>query len=751
MDASSTETAERALSHIGKTGGVGDNHQAGIYWLTSLDQPWMLVIDNADDPLVDYSRFLPGGKNGHILMTSRLQDSRIHATVGYHEIRSMGEEDAVTLLLRAAYEENTADTRMTARPIVQVLGYLPLALTQAGASIRQRICTLGNYLNLYKSHASELMGHPCVQGSDSYGLSIFATWDVTVRRIEKQSSRTAKDAIEILQILAFMHFDQVPISIFERAWSNIIKGSTILPPRSLVHRFSEQCLNLPVFASKITSLLPVWITCRQERLPKIILRPGTSWDSICFRAALAMLENHSLIYRGMNEEETYSMHPMVHSWARERLQPHERLAWSDMTTNTIAASITTHLEPKQQQPYRISLVSHITACLRRDCAKTLLNGIESDYQISISTEFARIYSEGGGWKEASALQERIMLIYKSEHPSHEYRAFDIMIALADTYWNLDRIGKSLQLLHEAVQVVTSTLGPYDPRTLSAMDKLAGTLWLCGRRAEAKNISEVTVDRLSKVLSPDHPYTLDAMDTLGRTLMHLNQAQKAAKLHDKVLDKRMDRLGPSHPDTLMAMANLGMSYHSLKDFGRAEELLSTVFHERSRVLGAEHAYTLWAINDLAKIRCDRGYPIEAEGMLTEILPIVTRTLGEDHVGMSMTKYNLAMTYYAQERWADGRRLLLEIIEIQKKKMPAEHPDRIASALELARGTRNLGHAEEAKEMLKEIIDLSVVVHGPDDTRTLKAMGRLSSVYIAQGDLEEAEKMDVMLRNAPSLVR
>ena len=749
MDASSKQTAELALSHIGKTGGVGDTHQAGLYWLTSLDQPWMLVIDNADDPLVDYSQFLPRGKKGHILMTSRLLDCRIHATVGYHEFRGMDEEDAVILLLRAAYEEDTEDTRMTARPIVQALGSLPLALTQAGASIRQRICTLGNYLRLYESHASELMEHRCVQGSDSNGLSIFTTWDVTVRRIEKQSSRTAKDAIQILQILAFMHFDQVPVSIFERAWSNTNHGSAILPPRSLALKFCEQCSNLPVSTNTIRKLLPSWITCRQERLPEIILRPGTSWNSVRFRAALAMLENHSLVYRSMSNEETYSMHPMVHSWARERLQPHDRLAWSDITANTIAASIATHLDPKQQ-PYRISLIPHITACLRRDCAKSLVKGIESNYQISISSKFARTYCEGGVWKEASALQERIMQIYKYGNSPHDFRAFDTMIALADTYWNLDQIGKSLQLLHEAVQVVTSTLGPYDPRTLKATDKLAGTLWLCGRRAEAKSLSEVTVERLSRVLSTDHPYTLDAMDTLGRTLMHLNQAREAAKLHEKVLDKRTDRLGQSHPDTLMAMANLGMSYHGLGDFTQAEEFLSTVLHERSRVLGAEHAYTLWAINDLAKIRCARGYPIEAEGMLTEMLPIVTRTLGEDHVGMSMTKYNLATSYYAQERWADGRRLLLEIIEIQKKKMPAEHPDRIATALELARGTRHLGHAEEAKEMLKGIIDLSAAVHGPEDTRTLKAMGRLSSIYIAQGNLVEAEKIDAILRKAPSLI-
>ena len=707
----------------------------------------MLVIDNADDASIDYSRFFPAGEKGHILITSRLQDCKIHATVGSHEFRNMEEEDAITLLLRAAYEDVEAvDARRAARPIVQTLGYLPLALTQAGASIRQKICTLQDYLHVYDSHVCELLKLRPIQSSDSYQYSIYTTWEVTVRRIEAESSENAVDAIQILQTLAFLHFQLLPISLFERAWNNIRRWQESLPPETIGLRIVENCARLPLLAAYPQNLLSTFFGNRQRRLPAILLRSGESWDSFRFREALVMLEKHSLIYRDSGEEETYSMHPMVHSWARDRLDVEDQRVWCDLATNTLACSIVSAFEPSEHQ-YRIALIPHITASLKRKYSRTLMKGMESDYQISVSLKFAGVYAEGGNWKEASQMQERIIKIRKSvAGNSLSSDTLDTMIALADSYWNLDQIVKSLQLLSEVVETSRTTLGAQDIKTLRAMDKLAGTMWLCGRRAKAKELSDFAVHSLREILSLDHPYTLDAMDTLGRTLMHMEHAREAAALHAEVLKYRERRLGLSHPETLMAMANLGMSNHALKKFEQAEELLYTVRHERSRILGEEHAYTLWAINDLAKIRCDRGYPMEAEMMLTEIIPTVIRTLGEDHIGMSMTKYNLAHSYIAQQRWADAGRLIREIIEIQKRKMPAEHPDRIASAMELARITKALGQMEEAKFMFKDIIAVSRMVHGPRDSRTRKAMGQLAAIFIAQENTAEADAIEAELRDS-----
>ena len=469
VDASSIETAERALSHIGKTGGLGENHQAGIYWLSGLDMPWMLVIDNADDASIDYSRFFPAGDKGNILMTSRLQDCKIHATVGHHEFRNMEEEDAITLLLRAAYEDVEAvDARKAARPIVQALGYLPLALTQAGASIRQRICSLDDYLHIYDSHVCDLMKLRPIQSSDSYQYSIYTTWEVTVRRIEDESSEKAIDAIQILQILAFLHFQLLPISLFEKAWNNIRRWQKSIPPEPIGSKIVEKCARRPLFADYPQKLFCMLFGNRQRRLPAILLGSNSSWDSFRFREALVMLEKHSLIYRDSGEEETFSMHPMVHSWARDRLGAKDQQLWSDLAVNTLACSIVSDPEPSQHQ-YRIALIPHITASLNRKHSRTLIKGMESDYQISVSSKFSSVYAEGGNWREASQIQERIVKIRKSVvGDSLSSDTLDIMIALADSYWNLDQIVKSLQLLSEVVETSRTTLGAQDIKTLRAI-------------------------------------------------------------------------------------------------------------------------------------------------------------------------------------------------------------------------------------------------------------------------------------------
>ena len=741
VDASSVETAESALSAIGKLGGLGESHQAGVYWLAQLKLPWLLVIDNADDPKVDYSRFFPGGDWGHIIITSRLHDCKVYATVGSYEFRNMDEEDAILILLKTSGEDTEAEgTRRAAKTIVKALGYLPLAITQAGASIKQDVCSLENYLERYEEHRSELMKRKVVQNSDSYHHSIFATYEITVQRLKSEDSRDSTDAMEILQVLAFLHFQRIPASMFEKAWENTKRWPEVMPPKTAAMKFSEFLGYRAGEETGKPSPYLSYLIDTQSRLPGMLCESRRKWNDYRFREAVRVLENHSLVYRDCGEEVTFSMHPIVQAWARDRLPGKDRRNWSDIAANTLSASIAPNLDPTSK-PYRISLVPHINANMKGESACTILQGRTTKFQVQKATQFASVYSEAGYWKEASRLQQLIIDAYKHGGPHSVPALLDVTMGLAHSCWNLDEVVRSLQLLSSVVKQSEGSLGEDDIRTLRAKDKLAETLWLIGKRQEARKLSEDAVEKLKHILGPTHPYTLDAMDNLGRTYLHLGRASEAKQLHYKVLDSRDRMLGLSHPDTLMTMQNLGMSFHALKDLDQAEGLLDVVFFERSRVLGDEHAYTLWAINDLAKIRCDQGRPEEAEAMLTGILEIVTRTLGNEHIGMCMTKQNLIRAYNAQQRWTDALATTTELTAIQSKKMPPEHPDRIVSAGELAKITKHLGRLDEAQGMFIKVVELSTKVHGLEDYRTQNALGQLSAVYIAQGKFEEAAALDM----------
>jgi hypothetical protein len=64
-------------------------------------------------------------------------DCKIHAIVGSCELREMNLDKAVTLFLKATGVEDAADKvlRKIAAPIVKILGYLALALVQAGTYV----------------------------------------------------------------------------------------------------------------------------------------------------------------------------------------------------------------------------------------------------------------------------------------------------------------------------------------------------------------------------------------------------------------------------------------------------------------------------------------------------------------------------------------------------------------------------------------------------------------------------------------
>lgn len=281
VDASSVENAERALSEIGQLGGMGETCLAGIYWLTGLEMPWLLVIDNADDPNVDYARFFPAGDRGHILVTSRNPDCRIHATIGSYEFKEMDPEDAITLLLKAAEIKDVTDreNRERARPMANALGHLPLALIQAGASIRHNICSLEDYLEIYSSRRSQIISNQPIQGADHYQYTIYTTWEVSFKMIEDQASEVAMDAIHILHIFAFLHFDQVSATVFEKAWNNMQGSNKSEPSQSVAHRLFASFPFSGAFATMFKRPYASNISCDTSELPPLLQRERDGIDT----------------------------------------------------------------------------------------------------------------------------------------------------------------------------------------------------------------------------------------------------------------------------------------------------------------------------------------------------------------------------------------------------------------------------------------------------------------------------------------
>ncbi|KAI9762272.1 MAG: hypothetical protein M1835_008046, partial [Candelina submexicana] len=731
IDASSTRNAEEGFSKIAQIGKFGKSCDDGKHWLTSLEMSWMLVIDNADDPSIDVSRFFPSGDRGHILVTSRNKECRYHQTVGYEELKELNHEEAITLLLRAA-EKDFKDPkhRDLARPIVKTLGHLPLALDQAGATIRQGICTLKSYLPLYHRHRRQIMGTRSIQGGEQYRYTVYSTWEVSFEMIRKLEKPAAIDACEILQLFSFLHFQQVPAKMLQKAWENSRRTRTALPARSFLTRLLD-------------SFRRDTITRSHLQLLRIMHQDGQNWDIIRFQSALSILAQFSLITQDAEDDGDitpiggdfiakgkYSMHPLVHFWARDRLEKAHQKTWFALAACTLADSIVSTTDAAEYA-YRRSLVPHIDALVNGEHAKPLVHPGTSDNELQRAFKLGRVYHEGGRWESARKLLEEVVDARTTRLGSEHSETLEAMTCLGETYWNSGFNAKAAEMQRQVLNTRIRLLGPSDAETLVAMDKLADTLWLCGEMTEAEELGAKAKNGMDSTFGPMDIRTLTATLNLARVYKHTDRSGRALELQSRVRAVCEDEYGLEHPLTLRAKMEVGVSYNDLRRHDEAEVLLKSVLQARERIDGPEHAYTLWTANDLSKVYCAQGRAVEAEVLLADVLEKATRTLGRDHVGTRMTLSNVARAYSGQGRWSEAGAILNDLNNIISRKIQTGevdplHPDRVAILIALARNHVHQRRLIEAEKFLLEAFQLTERKLGPENPRTLKLKSQIDDV-------------------------
>jgi tetratricopeptide (TPR) repeat protein len=186
-------------------------------WLERSEQPWLLICDNADDPLL-VAPYLPRSGNGSILLTTR--DQAVSAFAAPLPVEALSEPEGIALLLKRAQRTDTTSEseQQAARRIVQALAAFPLALDQAGASIEETGCPLAEYLPLYQSQRAALLARRGKQAS-RYPDSGATTRAISFQEVE-QAGPVAAD---LLRLCAFLDPDQIPEEL-------ISEGAAHWPP-----------------------------------------------------------------------------------------------------------------------------------------------------------------------------------------------------------------------------------------------------------------------------------------------------------------------------------------------------------------------------------------------------------------------------------------------------------------------------------------------------------------------------------------
>jgi tetratricopeptide (TPR) repeat protein len=171
---------------------------------------WLLIFDDVNK-YEEIAHFLPDG-GGHIIITSRNRNWPSKFIV--HPIDVMTEQDATALVKVLLRKDMDAEELQAAKALSKSLGFLPLALAQAGSYIQQNQMTIVEYLDIYKKYELKLLTEDTLP-EGSHSRTIAVTWNVTLDAIAKKSeaNHTVSLALELLQVCSYLSQEKIPEAV----------------------------------------------------------------------------------------------------------------------------------------------------------------------------------------------------------------------------------------------------------------------------------------------------------------------------------------------------------------------------------------------------------------------------------------------------------------------------------------------------------------------------------------------------------
>ncbi|KAK4985880.1 hypothetical protein LTR50_005669 [Elasticomyces elasticus] len=523
---------------IGPVGEPVKTFDKAKYVLANVDQRWLLILDNADDPTFDYENYFPSGNRGAIIMTSRSPECHRHATEGWKALSGLGEDESQHLLLKAAKipESDWAASEESAKEIAKSLGWHPLAIIHAGAYIARR-CPLNQYMAEYNRQRLRLMRFFPKQAQSRHG-SVYATFEASAQFLEALADEGPSDALQLLCMLSMLGYTNLPVDIFKAAWC----GARLVYNEASDYEEEND--------SDVGRLDP-W---HGHQLPVFVGVQNEEWDSSRLSEAIYLLSSLSLVTKSTGGGATFlSMHPLTHAWAKERQEDKIKLrqVWVSVGCLIVLSAYDKRIWLQHGKELRPHLHAYLDLIMR------------DDVHTSHSLMIVRILYRCG------------LLLYQMRDDSRLSELMDFV--LKEPKLELQTVDLDSSPLHrlQAVNLLTS-----------------------GEVRLAIEVFEQVVEAQEEKLAEGHPSRHASQQELAIAYLYDYQADKAIELFEHIVELQKEKLAEDHPHRLTSQHGLALAYRSDNQVDKAVELLEQVVKVREEELAEDHPDRLASQHELA---------------------------------------------------------------------------------------------------------------------------------------------------------
>ncbi|KAI6824977.1 hypothetical protein KC332_g6204 [Hortaea werneckii] len=656
---------------------------------------WILVLDNVDDASFLFDKrdendknarvrmaYLPPCAHGSTLITSRSRAAaaRLADECNIVVVNRMGEAAALALLEKKLGQSPAVEDM---QKLADALGYMPLALAQAGAYIKQRgsSYSIGHYLTRFKkSEKSQTRlltsGSKELRRDEEAQDSIILTWQISFDTIRA----TRPSAADLLSLMSMYNYQGIP----------------------------ENLLRTRRSGTKPSARPPLGPNDARSDIDE---SPSASDDEDLeedeFRDDISTLENFLFISTTFSNV-AFEMHPLLQLAARVWLRSHELYQeWARKAIEQLDEALPNgdyenwgrcdELYPHVQSTLGLQLDDR-EASLRR---------------ATIQYKAAWFDSTRGLWSKAKELAASCHNMRRKTlglEDKETLKAQDFYAGVLRTQGNYKA---AEELYRRALEGLEKGLGKEHLFTLISVNNLAGVLQVQGDYKAAEKLHRRALEGLEKVLGKEHPDTLMSVNGLAQVLQVRGENEAAEKLHRQVLEGREKVLGKEHPYTLMSVNNLAEVLQVQGDYEATEKLHRRALEGSEKVLGKEHPDTLTSVNNLAGVlQAQRDYEA-AEKLYRQALEGREKVLGKEHPNTLMSVNNLAGVLQAQGDYKAAETLHRHALEGLEKGLGKEHPFTLTSVDNLVAVLHAQGDYVAAEKLLRRVLDGSEKVLGHAD--------------------------------------
>ncbi|MFF3062057.1 tetratricopeptide repeat protein [Streptomyces sp. NPDC057909] len=666
---------------------------------------WLLIFDNVEDPrdLAPYSGALNGG---HHLATSRRAAGWPRPT----PTRALGApppDEAAKLLCVYALDSATPTARqlLDAHVLAAQLGYLPLALEQAGAYLHQNPTVS---IDAYRRGLAAKLDK-AADGIDA---------ERTIARIWTQTFRTLIErnplAVTVLCTLGWLAPDSIPLTLLH------VPGTD---PDDLAEALGT------LSAYSMISIAPDGASVSVHRLVQAVLRHNATG-----RPPAGRREAEHALTRALQTSPKANAEAQ-REW--DRLMPHLiALAVSSPPGNesdkarSLYITAAWHLDEQGHAMRAVPLYEAVLAWSEH------FVGSSHPTTLGVQNKLAIAYRKAGDLAQAIPLCETVLSLRErilgDTHPD----TLASRNELALSYQNAGDLERAILLFETALAQKERILGGTHVDSLTLRGNLAAAYLELGDYTRAIPLLESVLAQLEQVSGNTHPAMLTGRNNLSHAYLELGDYTRAIPLLESVLAQREQVLGETHPTTVTSRNNLAMAYQDAGDLERAIPLMEAVLAQREQDLADTHPDTLVTRNNLASAYLGAGDLERAIPLMEAVLAQCEQALGETHPQTLTARHNLAIAYQKLKDHTQAICLFETALAQQEQVLGNTHPATLSSRDGLAMAYLSAGDFERAVPLYETVLAQYEQVLGDTHPRTLTCRHNLAAAYFGEDDLERA---------------